>query len=214
MKKREELAEVVGEEEEDESLLSIPEGTVPKIMFFLTLPLVALLVATLSDVKKPGKEKWAFLTFFGSIIWIGVYSWFMVDWCQMIGDTLKIPQVVMGLTFLAAGTSVPDLLSSVIVAKQGEGDMAVSSSVGSNIFDILVGLPIPWLCFGLAYNRPVIVYAKSLTISLTLLIGMLVIVVVSIHVSKWVMSKNLGYSMFFFYLCFVTQDLARAKWSC
>ena len=45
----------------------------------------------------------------------------------------------MGLTFLAAGTSVPDLLSSVIVARQGKGDMAVSSSIGSNIFDVLVG---------------------------------------------------------------------------
>lgn len=212
MKKRERIASVI--EEESESLLSIPDGTVPKIMFFLTLPLVALLVATLADVKKPGKERWAFLTFFGSIIWIGVYSWFMVDWCQMIGDTLKIPQVVMGLTFLAAGTSVPDLLSSVIVAKQGEGDMAVSSSVGSNIFDILVGLPIPWLCFGIAYDKPVRVYADSLTISLALLIGMLIIVVVSIHVSKWIMSKKLGYAMFFFYFCFVVQDLARAKWSC
>lgn len=45
----------------------------------------------------------------------------------------------MGLTFLAAGTSVPDLITSVIVAKQGHGDMAVSSSIGSNIFDVCVG---------------------------------------------------------------------------
>ena len=45
----------------------------------------------------------------------------------------------MGLTFLAAGTSVPDLITSVIVARKGLGDMAVSSSVGSNIFDVTVG---------------------------------------------------------------------------
>ena len=45
----------------------------------------------------------------------------------------------MGLTFLAAGTSVPDLITSVLVAKQGKGDMAVSSSVGYNIFDVTVG---------------------------------------------------------------------------
>jgi len=61
----------------------------------------------------------------------------------------------MGLTFLAAGTSIPDLLSSVIVARQGAGDMAVSSSIGSNIFDVLVGLPLPWLCATIAYNKPV-----------------------------------------------------------
>lgn len=36
------------------------------------------------------------------------------------GDTLKIPDSVMGITFLAAGTSVPEAVSSVIVAKQGE----------------------------------------------------------------------------------------------
>ena len=49
----------------------------------------------------------------------------------------------MGLTFLAAGTSVPDLITSVLVAQQGKGDMAVSSSVGSNIFDVTVG----WVYF-------------------------------------------------------------------
>lgn len=36
-----------------------------------------------------------------------------------IGDTLMIPDSVMGITFLAAGTSVPEAVSSVIVAKQG-----------------------------------------------------------------------------------------------
>ena len=60
----------------------------------------------------------------------------------------------MGLTFLAAGTSVPDLLTSVIVARNGEGDMAVSSSIGSNIFDVLVGLPLPWPFYTIAFGKP------------------------------------------------------------
>lgn len=38
---------------------------------------------------------------------------------MFLGDTLKIPDSVMGITFLAAGTSVPEAVSSVIVAKQG-----------------------------------------------------------------------------------------------
>lgn len=45
----------------------------------------------------------------------------------------------MGLTIIAAGTSIPDLITSVVVARQGLGDMAVSSSIGSNIFDVTVG---------------------------------------------------------------------------
>merc|ERR1719153_721220 len=134
-----------------------------------------MLYLTLADVHKTRNQKWCFLTFFGSIVWIGIYSWFMVDWCQMIGDTIGIPQVVMGLTFLAAGTSVPDLLSSVIVAKQGFGDMAVSSSIGSNIFDVLVGLPVPWMLYS-AYKsgRAVEVNADGLEISILILLGMLV----------------------------------------
>ena len=40
--------------------------------------------------------------------------------CLSSGDTLKIPDSVMGITFLAAGTSVPEAVSSVIVAKQGK----------------------------------------------------------------------------------------------
>ena len=78
-----------------------------------------------------------------------------VWWATLAGEVLDIPDPVMGLTFLAAGTSIPDLLSSVIVARQGAGDMAVSSSIGSNIFDVLVGLPLPWLCATIAYNKPV-----------------------------------------------------------
>ncbi|KAG7238193.1 hypothetical protein INR49_031108 [Caranx melampygus] len=42
------------------------------------------------------------------------------------------------------GTSVPDCMASVIVARQGMGDMAISNSIGSNVFDILVGLGLPW----------------------------------------------------------------------
>ncbi len=45
----------------------------------------------------------------------------------------------MGYTLLAAGTSIPDLITSVIVARKGRGDMAVSSSIGSNMFDVTVG---------------------------------------------------------------------------
>jgi len=79
------------------------------------------------------------ITFIGSIFWIAAYSYLMVWWANVAGDTVAIPPEVMGLTFLAAGTSIPDLITSVIVARKGYGDMAVSSSVGSNIFDVTVG---------------------------------------------------------------------------
>lgn len=64
----------------------------------------------------------------------------LIDTLLFLYPTLSLSLVqVMGLTFLAAGTSIPDLITSVIVARKGFGDMAVSSSVGSNIFDVTVG---------------------------------------------------------------------------
>lgn len=78
-----------------------------------------------------------------SILWIGLFSYFMVWWASSLGWAFGIPDVVMGLTILAAGTSVPDLLTSIAVTRNGEGDMAVSSSIGSNIFDVTMGLPLP-----------------------------------------------------------------------
>ena len=130
-----------------------------------------------------------------SIAWIGVYSFFMVGWAEIIGNTFGIPPVVMGLTFLAAGTSVPDLLSSVIVARMGEGDMAVSSSIGSNIFDILVGLPFPWIVYSLYKSSTgegidqatrgkaevSVSGSDTLTVNIVTLLGMLLLIVMIIH---------------------------------
>ena len=70
------------------------------------------------------KEKWRnyfAVTFLGSIVWIAGYSYLMVWWATVAGKVIGIPDTVMGLTFLAAGTSVPDLITSVLVAQQGKG---------------------------------------------------------------------------------------------
>merc|ERR1719479_307779 len=104
----------------------------------------------------------------------------MVWWATVVAWCWHIPSRVMGVTFIAAGTSIPDLLSSVIVARQGHGDMAVSSSVGSNIFDILVGLPLPWIFFILIKGKNVRILSCGLAISIIVLIVMLVAVVVAI----------------------------------
>ena len=59
-----------------------------------------------------------------------------------IGQAWGVPDEVMGLTFLAAGTSVPDLLTSVIVAKLGQLIWQFLHRL-VDIFDILIGLPLP-----------------------------------------------------------------------
>lgn len=55
---------------------------------------------------------------------------------SQVGETFRIPAMIMGLTVLAAGTSIPDIITSVIVAREGLGDMVVTSLMGNNIFNI------------------------------------------------------------------------------
>jgi len=202
-----------GDDDSEPLDISFPEGTLARINYIILAPLVWGLHLTVPDVRAEGKKNLFAVAFFGSIVWIGVYSFLMVEWATMIGKEAGIPDTVMGLTFLAAGTSIPDLLTSVIVARQGHGDMAVSSSIGSNIFDVLVGLPFPWLLYCIVNPKDngnkVVVQADSLFISILVLFLMLITVITIIKMNKWRMTKGLGYSMFVLYILFVVQDLLR-----
>lgn len=187
-----------------------------KVNFVLTMPLTALLCLVV-DCRPPGMEKYAALTMFGSIVMIALFAIVMVELAEIFGKTVGIPDVVMGLTILAAGTSVPDLLSSVIVAQQGQGDMAVSSSIGSNIFDVAFGLPLPWLCFnimaaaeGCACNVMVSGKPEQLFISLLILLGMVAAIVVAINHFDWKMTFPLGVTMFVMYFCYLALALSPA----
>jgi len=185
------------------------EGWFSWLKWIIVLPLVLLMTATIPDVQRPGMHCWCYFSFMMSIIWIGVFSAIMVFSAEIIGATAGIPGFIMGTTIVAAGTSVPDLLSSVIVARRGYGDMAVSSSIGSNIFDILVGLPVPWLIFQLWPNglNNIEIGADGLFRNILILIGMLCFVIASIHSQGWRLTKLVATFMFIFYFAFLAQAI-------
>ncbi|XP_027737648.1 sodium/potassium/calcium exchanger 2 isoform X2 [Empidonax traillii] len=193
-------------EEDEEQPLSLawPETRRKQLTYLFVLPIVFPLWATLPDVRKPTSRKFFPLTFFGSISWIAFFSYLMVWWAHQVGETIGISEEIMGLTILAAGTSIPDLITSVIVARKGLGDMAVSSSVGSNIFDITVGLPLPWLLYAVINSfAPVAVSSNGLFCAIVLLFIMLLFVILSIASCKWRMNKILGFLMFGLYFVFL-----------
>uniref|UniRef100_A0A3Q3A636 Solute carrier family 24 member 2 n=1 Tax=Kryptolebias marmoratus TaxID=37003 RepID=A0A3Q3A636_KRYMA len=197
--------EAEDEEEEDQPLsLSWPESNRKRFTYLFIMPIVLPLWLTLPDVRKTSSKKFFPITFLGAICWIAGFSYLMVWWAHQVGQTIGITEEIMGLTILAAGTSIPDLITSVIVARKGLGDMAVSSSVGSNIFDITVGLPFPWLLWSLFRGlRPVQVSSNGLFCAIVLLFIMLLFVIISIAACKWRMSKLLGFIMFMLYFVFL-----------
>lgn len=63
-----------------------------------------------------------------------------VDGSSSVAKLLKVPSIIIGLTVVAFGTSMPELSVSVTAAMQGNNDLAVSNVIGSNIFNLLVVL--------------------------------------------------------------------------
>lgn len=65
---------------------------------------------------------------------------FFVDGSSSVAKLLKIPPIIIGLTIVAFGTSMPEASVSINAAMQGKNDLAVSNVIGSNIFNLLVVL--------------------------------------------------------------------------
>lgn len=188
--------------------LSWPSGWKDRLAYLIRAPIMFCMYYTAQDIKRPEKRPWYPWTFICSMLWIVGFSYLMVWFATEVGYTLGISTEVMGLTFLAAGTSIPDLITSVLVARKGFGDMAVSSSIGSNMFDVTIGLPLPWLIrSAIDLGAAVTVSSSGLFCSVFLLFIMLIAVVVTIAVNKWKMSRLLGGIMFLFYVIFLVISL-------
>jgi len=200
------------EEEYEDYILSGPKGgPISKIMWFVSLPLMVPMWITIPNPQDEKRKKFFPIAFIVSIVWIAVFSYFMVWWATLAGETIGISDAVMGLTFLAAGTSVPDLITSVLVAKEGKGDMAVSSSIGSNLFDVTVGLPLPWLLYTIINGKAMEVNSVGMGCSIGMLFIMLLLVFCSIVAFKWEMTKPMGGIMLGLYVVFVIVSLGLSE---
>ena len=71
-----------------------------------------------------------------------------IDIAQYIG----VSERVIGLTIIALGTSLPELVTSIIAARKGESDIAIGNIVGSNIFNILFVLGVAGLILPIPFN--------------------------------------------------------------
>ncbi|XP_072895599.1 sodium/potassium/calcium exchanger 4-like [Hemitrygon akajei] len=187
------------------SPFSPPDGNLNKLKWLSSWPVLVMLFFTVPNCTRPRWERFFMVTFIMSTLWIAVFSYIMVWMVTVIGFTLGIPDIIMGITFLAAGTSVPDCMASLIVARQGMGDMAVSNTVGSNVFDILVGLGLPWGIQTIIIDTGsfVRINSRGLVYSVILLLGSVALTVAGIHVNGWKLDKKLGIYVLVLYVIFL-----------
>ena len=81
---------------------------------------------------------------------------FFVDGASNIARSLKIPQLVIGLTIVAMGTSAPEAAVSISSALKGNADITIGNVVGSNILNVLIILGISSLVCPLAISKSTI----------------------------------------------------------
>eukprot|EP00976_Prorocentrum_cordatum_P016302 327399-Prorocentrum_minimum.AAC.1 len=203
---KEDEGEKEGEEEEG-SPFEMPEDWKERPMWFFSVFWYAAFTITIPKCHEPNWEKWYFVSFATSILWLGFISYIMVEWAAKIGCILNIPDIVMGTTLIAAGTSIPDALSSIVVAKQGMGDMAVANAVGSNVFDIWLGLGLPWLCYLPFDSGHIDVSTGDLTVNILILMGVLIMYYGSIMSSGWKLTVLTGKIFMFCHILYVLYNV-------
>jgi len=159
------------------------------------------------ETLMPSPER-HWLLFSLSILCIGMSTYVMVDSVNRAGTILRVPPMVMGLTVLAAGTSIPDAMGSIAVAKQGEGDMAVANALGSNIFDILVGLGVPWTIRCAMGNR--VTFPGKFALmhgDIIILVCVLLLFVGSLLLNRWRLTRRVGILLIVFYFLNVLYNI-------
>ena len=114
------------------------------------------------------------LVILGIIMLILGANW-MVEGATGIARKLGVSEWFIGVSIVALGTSLPELVSSLIAAKKGHGEMAIGNVFGSNIFNILMVIGTTSLIQPLSIGEKIytdLIYTTALTCLLLLLIGM------------------------------------------
>merc|ERR1719354_912434 len=116
-----------------EGYLVMPDTLVMKAAFIFTLPFRVLFAITVPPVRQFGRYTFV-MTFCLSVLWLAILSYFLILWVSEFGCAIHLGSeagnAIMGLTFLAVGTSMPDCLTSVFVAMGGRVEMAVCNALG------------------------------------------------------------------------------------
>ncbi|KAF1316933.1 Ca2 :cation antiporter, partial [Globisporangium splendens] len=194
-----------------DEVFDMPETLPGKLWFAFTRPIVIIARLTIPDCRYPQFSGTCGFTatFLTAIVWIAFLSHYTVVWATKFGCIAGIPSALMGLTIIAAGTSIPDALSSILVARDGHGDMAVSNALGSNVFDILLGLGLPFFLSNLVYKEPVAVAGDDLELSIFILFGILLTLVGLLIWSRWRLRPRVGAFLLSLYIVYVVVSYLR-----
>jgi cation:H+ antiporter len=170
-------------------------------------------VKSVSDPKGPSTPRpvdhWAAQVLFVAIglVFLVVGSGWLVSSASSFARALGISDVVIGLTIVAAGTSMPEVATSLVAALKGERDIAVGNVIGSNIFNILACLGISGLVASGGLPIPPSIMAFDFWVMLAVALACLPIFISGREIARWEGIVLLGYYIAYTsYLVLAAQD--------
>ncbi|KAJ6221512.1 hypothetical protein RDWZM_000057 [Blomia tropicalis] len=181
----------------------------------ISYPLLPFLSLVRLTIPWPNKN-FFILTFIMCCLWISTLTYFNLWMVSLIGDSFDLPESVSGMTILAFGTNLPELISSyIIVRKYHQVDVAICHTIGSNIFDILICLGLPWFLqiFTLTIKNGselselgnhIIPMEHSLLyfVCLSLILPIMILSFVLYH-DHWSLTPRMGFICIAFYCAFI-----------
>lgn len=153
------------------------------------------------------------LTLYGFAIaatWIDSIADKLVELLELFGILLEIPRTIMGLTVLAFGNSLQDLIANVSLSRKGLSTMAVTACLAGPIFNLCVGLGVGFMALLRSKGKEEIrvkVPSSIKTGFYFTIANCALIVFAGIFVGKGVVGKCYGYSACGLYLAYVVTSL-------
>lgn len=154
----------------------------------------------IEDVMMESKTKKMIIYTFGGVTSIIVGGNMVVNSATEIARSFGLSETIIGLTIVAIGTSLPELVTSVVASMKKQQDIAVGNIVGSNIFNVLFILGVSAVISPLSIDG-------SLIVELVLNV-LITIVFLGFSVTKHTISKNEGVILLCSYVAYVTYLLS------
>ncbi len=178
-------------------------------LFVLFVAYILLLVCSALKNRQEADEDYKVLSPIRSIIYIAIGiigivagGTITVNAATFFARALNMSELLIGLTIVAVGTSLPELVTSVVAAKKGESEIALGNVIGSNIFNILFILGMSGIV------HPLICDVGAL-IDTVLLIGMSILMFF-IYKMRSKVTRSVGYISVSIYVVYVLYIILRA----
>lgn len=187
-------------------IVSRQDGLIFCSLFIAYIAYMVVSALNARDAAKSEEEEYVIIPVWKSIVFIvgGMVAIkfggdFVVDGAVAIAQRLGLSENLIGLTIVACGTSLPELVTSVVAARKNEIDMALGNVIGSNIFNVLFVL-------GIASTISPIAFITENMIDIIIFVAMCILVWVLGWTKQKLVRKEgilmlLIYAVYLVYIC-------------